>query len=402
MIKKIVFAGNNQIAVDILKFLRSQPVNIVGLIIHPRGLSKKRRDLIQISGLPSAKIFTGDRLQNQQVINALSALKPDLLLSINFRYILKPNIIQIPKFGCINLHFGYLPYNRGVFADAWSIIDDTPAGVTYHLIDPGIDTGKIVAQQMVEKNATDTGKSLYQKLTKAAYELFVTIWPSISRWNFSPKNQPDEGTSHKRVDINAIDHIDPEKKYKAKDLINILRARTFPPYDGAYVITKDGQKIYLRIELYKRTTPQHTIRLATPEDSDDVRAIRNTPDVRIQSNDSSIITRGDHNAWYLRRVNQTDCPFLVAVRNNTVVGYIRLDKERAISIAVKKDCRNLGIGSTLLTKLLGMIDIHPITAVVKKTNVYSVQFFQKHGFTLDKQNGGYQYLMYRKHRQHIS
>lgn len=253
MIKKIIFAGNNQIAVDILKFLRSQPVNIVGLIIHPQGLSKKRRDLIRMSGLPSAKIFIGDRLQNQQVMKAVAALKPDVLLSINFRYILKPDILRIPKYGCINLHFGYLPYNRGVFADAWSIIDDTPAGVTYHLIDPGIDTGKIVAQQRVEKSPLDTGKTLYQKLTAAAYDLFVKTWPKIQNWSFKPISQPSGGTYHRRADIALIDEINLNKKYLAKDLIDILRARSFPPYNGAYFTTRDGRKVYLRLTLYKQS-----------------------------------------------------------------------------------------------------------------------------------------------------
>lgn len=402
MIKKIVFAGNNQIAIDILKFLTEQDTKIVGLVVHPVNLAKKRQKLISLSELPKTKIFRGDRLNHPETVKAIASLQPDLFLSINFRYLLKDEIISVPSHGCINLHFGYLPYNRGVFADAWSVIDDTPAGITYHLIDPGIDTGKIVAQQKVEKSPIDTGKSLYQKLTLAAYGLFVNTWPKIQNWSFKPISQPSGGTFHRRSDIALIDKIDLEKKYKAEDLINILRARTFPPYDGAYLTTKNGRKIYLRIKLYKRTTPQFIIRSATLKDCNRVFSIRNSPDVRIQSNSASTILRADHKTWYLRHINQTDCLLFVAVRNNTVVGYIRMDKDRTISVAVKKEYRNLGIGSALLAKLLGTIDTHPITAAVKKTNLHSLQFFKKHGFTLDKQNRNYQYLMYRKHRQRIS
>lgn len=253
MIKKIVFAGNNQIAVDILKFLTKRKINIVGLIVHPSGFAKKKQELIATSRLPKSQIFRGDRLNSIQTVSAIKNLKPDLFLSINFRYLLKNEIINVLSHGCINLHFGYLPYNRGVFADAWSIIDDTPAGVTYHLIDPGIDTGKIVAQQRVEKSLTDTGKSLYQKLTLAAYDLFVKTWPKIQNWSFKPITQPSGGTCHRRSDIALIDKIDLEKKYLAKDLINIIRARTFPPYNGAYFITRDGRKIYLRLTLYKQS-----------------------------------------------------------------------------------------------------------------------------------------------------
>jgi len=252
MIKRIVFAGNNQIAVDILKFLTKQNVKIVGLVVHPAKFSKRRRELIKISRLPKHRIFRGDFLNTAQTIVAIRSLKPDLFLSINFRYLLKDEIIKTPKYGCINLHFGYLPYNRGVFADAWSIIDDTTAGVTYHLIDPGVDTGKIIAQKQVEKDWIDTGKTLYAKLTQTAYDLFVKTWPKIHNWSFKSIVQPTGGSSHKRSDIALIDKIDLNKKYKALDLINILRARTFPPFYGTFFVTPQGKKIYMRLKLHKK------------------------------------------------------------------------------------------------------------------------------------------------------
>ena len=252
MIKRILFAGNSQIAVDILKFLTEQKVNIVGLVVHPIGFAKKKSELISISRLPKSKIFRGDCLNSKQVISAIKNLKPDLFLSINFRYLLKDEIISIPSHGCVNLHFGYLPYNRGVFADAFSIIENTPAGITYHLIDPGIDTSKIVAQLQVDKSPTDTGKTLYQKLTAAAYDLFVKTWPKIQNWSFLPKSQPSGGTFHRRADITTVDKIDLNRKYKASDLINIFRARTFPPYHGAHFISPTGKKIYLRLKLYEK------------------------------------------------------------------------------------------------------------------------------------------------------
>lgn len=251
MIKKIVFAGNNQIAINILKFLTNQNVNIVGLVVHPANLAKKRQTLISLCQLPKTKIFRGDLLNSKKTVSAIKNLKPDLFLSINFRYLLKDEIIKTPKYGCINLHFGYLPYNRGVFADAFSIIENTPAGITYHLIDAGIDTGKIISQMEIKKTHIDTGKTLYQKLTLAAYDLFVKTWPKVRNWSFQPISQSQKGTFHRRSDIASIDNIDLGKKYKAGDLINILRARTFPPYHGAYFINPDGEKIYLRLKLYK-------------------------------------------------------------------------------------------------------------------------------------------------------
>lgn len=400
MIKRIIFAGNNQIAVDTLKFLKKQPVTVVGLVIHPIGFAKKRRELIRVSQLPPERIFQGDLVNSERIATSMKQLRPNLLLSINFRYILKPNILKIPTYGSINLHFGYLPYNRGVFADAWSIIQDTPAGISYHLIDPGIDTGRIIAQKKVEKDITDTGKTLYRKLTTAAYNLFVDIWPKIYRWDFKPTIQVEGGTFHKRADINVIDRIDLEKRYTARELINILRARTFPPYDGAYVTTAEGQKVHLRLNLYTHPTPQFIIRPAARKDCDRILMIRNSHDVRTQSGSTRKITREDHKLWYIHRIRQENYLFLVAIISNAVVGYIRLDKGQTISVAVEKKFRKMGIGNALMTTLLKKVDSHQIFAMVKKTNERSVRFFQHRGFTFEKRSEGYLRLVYQGYLQH--
>ena len=77
------------------------------------------------------------------------------VISYGYKYILKQNIIE--GFGCpiFNLHISYLPYNRGAHPNFWSFYDNTPSGVTIHLIDGGIDTGPIVKQKYVNFEETD-------------------------------------------------------------------------------------------------------------------------------------------------------------------------------------------------------------------------------------------------------
>jgi methionyl-tRNA formyltransferase len=153
-----------------------------------------------------------------------------------------------PK-GCINLHPAFLPYNRGNYPNVWSIVEKTPAGVTLHYIDEGLDTGDIVAQEKVVIEPTDTGGTLYRKLELAALELFQRTWPSIELGTAPRRRQRAEpGTCHRRTDVGAIDEIDLEHMYRAEDLINILRARTFPPHPGAF-FRSNGKKIYLSLGL---------------------------------------------------------------------------------------------------------------------------------------------------------
>lgn len=200
--------------------------------------------------MEKSKIISGDRINGPETVKKIERLKPDIILSICFGYILKPEIIRVPPLGVMNLHSAYLPCNRGANPNVWSIVNATPAGVSLHYIDAGIDTGDIIAQKQVPVDWLDTAKTLYEKSEKEAFKLFQQSWPDIKSGKIERRKQVGKGSFHRLKDLERIDRIDLGKKYKAKDLINILRSRTFPPYNGAY-IEVNGRRIYLRLELYE-------------------------------------------------------------------------------------------------------------------------------------------------------
>lgn len=246
---RILFFGNNWTALQVLDWLKKSSEEIVGLVIHPEGRCKYGREIVTAAGLRTEMIFDGSRLKDQQVLSAIQALKPEIGLSVFFGYILKPELLNSLPHGCLNLHPALLPYNRGSFPNVWSIIEGTPAGATLHFVDTGVDTGDILAQVEVPVDSTDNGKSLYRKLEVASVELFKENWEAFKNGELRRRAQSvTEGTSHRMKDVEALDEIDLDRRYKARDLINILRARTFPPYRGAYF--KDGPRtIYLRLHL---------------------------------------------------------------------------------------------------------------------------------------------------------
>jgi methionyl-tRNA formyltransferase len=131
----------------------------------------------------------------------------------------------------------------------WSIIEGTPAGATIHYLDEGIDTGDIIAQSEVPVEAIDTGASLYSRLEECCIELFQNTWPAI-RSGTAPRTPQTRqaGTAHRTSDVERIDRIDLDRSYNARELINVLRARTFPPYSGAYFI-EQGRRVGLRLQL---------------------------------------------------------------------------------------------------------------------------------------------------------
>jgi methionyl-tRNA formyltransferase len=246
---RTLLMANNWGGLQIAKYLRERNEDIVGLIIHPEANRKFGSEILATLNLPPNKLWTAPDLRNPDAVNQIRTLAPDMIITAFWAYLLKPDIIAIPKHGCINLHPAYLPKNRGWHANVWPILDGTPAGVTIHYIDAGADTGDIIAQRCIPVEPEDTGGSLHIKLTHELVTLFKETWAQI----LSGKNQrmaqnSARATSHRRADMDALDLIDLDKSYKARDLINLLRARTYPPYPSAYFI-HDSRKVYVRVQL---------------------------------------------------------------------------------------------------------------------------------------------------------
>jgi len=228
--------------------LKERGDEIVGLVIHPPSRRKYGEEILGSLGLPPERIFDGSRLQRPEITQAIGVSRADIGLSVLFGYILRPEFTAVFPKGVVNLHPSYLPYNRGVHPNVWSIVEGTPAGATLHYIDEGVDTGDIIAQRQMSVEPVDTGETLYRKLERLCVELFQDTWPLILSGQAGRTRQAQPGTCHRASDLERIDEIDMDRTYTGRELINILRARTFPPYAGAYF--RDGErKIYVRVQL---------------------------------------------------------------------------------------------------------------------------------------------------------
>lgn len=246
---RILFLCNNWLGWQILSWLTSRKEEIVGLVIHPEHRRKYGEEILRCAQLDPSGIFDAATLRQTQTLETIRALSPEVAISVLFGYVLKQEFLDLFPRGGINLHLACLPYNRGACPDVWSIVEGTPAGVTLHYMDGGIDTGDIIARQEVPVEPVDTGRSLYAKLERAGLELFRDRWPRIrSQQDQRIPQDKAEGTYHAVQDLGKIDEIDLHRSYRAKELIDLMRARTFPPYRGAY-FWHQGKKVYLQIDL---------------------------------------------------------------------------------------------------------------------------------------------------------
>ena len=135
----------------------------------------------------------------------IAALAPDLIVSHSYRHILKRDVLAAAPDRFINLHISLLPYNRGADPNLWSFLDETPKGVSIHLIDEGIDTGALLLQREVSFDEdSETLGSSYATLQQTIGELFMENWSSLRDGRIAPRAQSGAGTFHRASEFAAL------------------------------------------------------------------------------------------------------------------------------------------------------------------------------------------------------
>ncbi len=242
---KIVFAGDRDISVWVLDYLIKKGIKPVALLISDKNRATHADELKKLcSYLDKKHILEGDLFRTDKGVELLSELNADYILGVHFPYIVPKKVLEIPKKGVLNLHPAYLPFNRGWHTPSWAILDDKPYGATLHFMDEGLDTGDIIHQKQIKLLPEDTANSIYKKVKKLEFEVFKKAWPLIENNTVIRKKQnPNEGTAHKKSDLKNVQNINLENEVKAKDLINLLRALTTNDIKEAAQFSI-GEKIY--------------------------------------------------------------------------------------------------------------------------------------------------------------
>ncbi|UOD35080.1 formyl transferase [Deferribacteraceae bacterium V6Fe1] len=139
-------------------------------------------------------------------IQLFANFNPNLIISYNYRYIISKEIVNLFRNKIINLHISLLPYNRGAHPNVWSFIEDTPKGVTIHMIDEGLDTGDIIFQKELQFDENEeTFFTTYDKLNIEIQNLFKENWGKIKTGSFITKKQDNrKATIHKKNELDNL------------------------------------------------------------------------------------------------------------------------------------------------------------------------------------------------------
>ena len=132
----------------------------------------------------------------------------DYIISFGYKHIIDKQIIDLFQTNIINLHISYLPFNKGYHPNFWSFKDNTPKGVTIHLIDEGIDTGDILIQKEITfVKEEDTLSKTYNRLIEEIQDLFIENCDNILNGNLKPKKQKGKGTFHYKKDLQKYKNL---------------------------------------------------------------------------------------------------------------------------------------------------------------------------------------------------
>lgn len=182
------------------------------------------------AGLP-AVIFE-DSAQIATLISE-SGVAPDLGLLMWWPRIIKPPLLGLPKRGFVNTHPSLLPHNRGKHYNFWAIVEQAPFGVTLHLVEEGVDTGAIIAQVPLRHGWEDTGQTLHTRAREAIVALVKRTYPMLRNGAYEIRPQDlTQGSFHKASELEPASRIALDAPTTARELLNRLRARTFPGYPG--------------------------------------------------------------------------------------------------------------------------------------------------------------------------
>ncbi len=241
MTQRIVFMGSPDFAVPVLMALREN-YPIAGVVTQPdRQAGRGRR--MQSSpvklqaldlGLP---VIQPEKLRQPEAMDQLSRWAPDLIVVAAFGQILRPAVLDLPPYGCINVHASLLPRWRGAAPiQAAMLAGDPETGVTIMKMDQGVDTGAILSRRALPIGETDTARTLFGKLAPLGAELLMETLPDYLAGKLHPQPQEDSQATYAPMLKKEDGRLD--FSLPAEELVR--RVRAFNPWPGAFMEWQGG------------------------------------------------------------------------------------------------------------------------------------------------------------------
>ena len=239
--------GSPDFAVPALDAL-AQHYPIVGVVTQPdrpagRGGLLKPPAVKQAAVRLGLPVMQPEKIRLPDAMQQLCEWAPDLIVVAAFGQILRPELLDLPKFGCINIHGSILPRGRGAAPIQAAILaGDARTGITIMKMDPGVDTGPILSQRSIPIVPEDTAGTLFAKLAPLGAALLIETLPRYLSGELQPQPQPAEGVTYAPMLKKEDGRLDLTQPAIALE----RRVRAFTPWPGAWLEWKGAPLKVLR------------------------------------------------------------------------------------------------------------------------------------------------------------
>ena len=211
---KVIFMGTPDFAAPALDKIVEAGHEVVLCVTQPdrqRGRGKEVsfcpvKECAVKHGIP---VFQPEKIKTAESVEELRKYPADIFVVAAFGQILSKEILDMPKYGCVNIHASLLPKYRGAAPIQWSILDgEKETGVTIMQMNAGLDTGDILLQRKFEISAEETGESLFDRLAELGAKAIVEALPMIEAGELTPVPQDDAASTYAKMlkkDMGLVD-----------------------------------------------------------------------------------------------------------------------------------------------------------------------------------------------------
>ena len=196
---KIVFMGTPDFAVPSLHALTEAGYAVAAVVTQPdkpkgRGKTLLPTPVKEEAVMHDIPVYQPEKVRNNpEFLEILKEINPEIIVVAAYGQIIPKEILELPKFGCINIHASLLPKYRGAAPIQQAVIDgEKVSGVTIQQMGEGLDTGDMISKIVIPISPTETGGSLFGKLAQAGADLLIKTLPSIEQGTAEFEKQPEE------------------------------------------------------------------------------------------------------------------------------------------------------------------------------------------------------------------
>ena len=234
---RIVFMGTPDFSVGTLEAILAAGHQVAAVVTQPdkpkgRGKALQATPVKEAALAHGLTVYQPRKVREDSFLEELKKINPDVIVVVAFGQIIPRTILELPKFGCINVHASLLPKSRGAAPIQWAVIDgEEVSGVTIMRMDAGLDTGDMLSKVEVPLAEDETGGSLFDKLSEAGARQLVQTLDRLEDGTVQPEKQPEESpTGYARMITKADGLIDWMKD--AKSIERLIRGLN--PWPSAF------------------------------------------------------------------------------------------------------------------------------------------------------------------------